>query len=131
MRAQLLQRYSYFPSNGPRILSSFVMQSFPHLSYRSFLALDARDTRLEPGLWKHISGKVSGKAALECAVISQSNDRTILTTYGLMFVPLHDELEAHFVCAILNSSIAHLVVMSYAREVHLTTDVMKYVFVPD
>lgn len=81
--------------------------------------------------WKHISGKVSGKAALECAVIPETDNRTTLTTHGLMFVPLQDEQEAHYICAILNSSVAHLVVMSYALEVHLTTDVMKYVFVPE
>jgi SAM-dependent methyltransferase len=82
-------------------------------------------------VWKHISGKVSGKAVLECAVVSRVGDRPILTTHGLMFIPLQDEDEAHFVCAVLNSSVAHLIVMSYGLEVHLTTDVLKYVFVPD
>ncbi len=82
-------------------------------------------------VWKHISGKISGRGLLEVAVVSPSkNERTIIPTHGLMFIPSNDFFEAHFLCGVLNSSIAHLIVMTYSLEVHITTDVPKYVYLP-
>lgn len=81
--------------------------------------------------WKHISGKISGKAVLDAFVISPlENVKVIIPTHGLLFIPSHDKNEAHYLCGILNSSIAYLIVMTYALEVHITTDVPKYVFLP-
>lgn len=81
--------------------------------------------------WKHISGKIAGRGVLEAFVISPyENENAIVPTHGLMFIPSGDYDEANFLCGVLNSSIAHLIVMTYALEVHITTDVPKYVFLP-
>ena len=87
-------------------------------------------------VWKHISGKISGKAKFETAVISKfKEDQDIVSTsvipsHGIMFISCQTESEAHYICAVLNSSIASLIVSSYALEVHVTTDIPNYVFIP-
>lgn len=79
--------------------------------------------------WKHISGKISGKASFECLVIEEEN-KPVVPTHGLMIIPCNNKDEGHYVCSILNSSFASLIVSSYALEVHVPTDVPQYVFIP-
>jgi hypothetical protein len=82
--------------------------------------------------WKKISGRISGKAELNAFVVSPIKaGKTVMLTEGLMFIPIDDRDEAHYVCAVLNSSVAYLIAMSYSLEVHITTDVTEYIHVPD
>jgi hypothetical protein len=64
------------------------------------------------------SGKVAGKA------------KVIIPDHKLMFVPLNDATEAHYICAIINSSVAVLIVKSYAVETQTSTHVLKHVRLP-
>ncbi|RZN40535.1 MAG: class I SAM-dependent DNA methyltransferase [Methanophagales archaeon ANME-1-THS] len=79
--------------------------------------------------WKHISGKISGKALFECSVISEE-EKTIIPTHGVINIACESEDEAHYICSILNSSFASLIVMSYSLEVHLSYDILQNVYVP-
>ena len=81
--------------------------------------------------WKHIAGKISGKALFECSVIIEEKGKPVIPTHGVMIISCDNEDEAYYVCAILNSSFSSLVVASYALEVHVPTDVPKHVYVPD
>ena len=121
---------SFKPALARRTIKPFLGDKKRTLPFYTLDNMGERTFAKYKVVWKHISGKVSGKAVLECAVVAKAGDRPTLTTHGLMFIPLQDEDEAHYVCAVLNSSVAHLIVMSYALEVHLTTDVLKYVYVP-
>jgi len=47
-----------------------------------------------------------------------------------MFVPLHNKDEAHYVCAMLNCSIAVLIVKSCGVETQTSTPVLEYVRLP-
>ena len=82
--------------------------------------------------WKHISGKISGKANFEAFVLSprEKDEKLPIPTHGLIYIPSESIDEAHYICSILNSSISSLIVTSYALEVHITTDVPKYVYIP-
>lgn len=80
--------------------------------------------------WKHISGKISGKANLECAVIGRVNEKPIVPSHGLVIINFNNEEEAYYVSSILNSSFAQYIVASYGLEVHITTDVPKKVYIP-
>jgi type I restriction-modification system DNA methylase subunit len=80
--------------------------------------------------WKHIAGKITGKAVFESSVIIGTKDKPIIPTHGIIYIPCDSENEAYFVCGILNSSLPSLIVASYALEVHLTTDIPKNVYIP-
>jgi hypothetical protein len=80
--------------------------------------------------WKHIAGKITGKALFECAVIHEERGKPIIPTHGIIYIPCMSENEAYFVCGILNSSFSSLIIASYALEVHLTTDIPKNVYIP-
>ena len=135
MKIDYPMTYSYLLSFKPNLsrrqIKPFLGSKKKSLPFYTLDNIGERNFANHKVVWKHISGKVSGKAALECAVISPTDGTSTMTTHGLMYIPFKDENEAHYVCAILNSSIARLVVMSYALEVHVTTDVVDYVHVPD
>jgi len=56
--------------------------------------------------------------------------RIVIPDHKLMLVPSSSEEEAHFICAILNSSIARLIAKSYIVETQISTHVLEYVKVP-
>ncbi|MGD1044708.1 MAG: N-6 DNA methylase [Bacteroidota bacterium] len=70
-------------------------------------------------VWKEQSSE------FECAVISTSNDKVIVPDHKLMLVPLENETEAHYVCAILNSSISGFIVQSYTIATQQSTHILE------
>jgi len=86
-------------------------------------------------IWKNVSGKISGKAEFSAAVIGPVKDKflgekIIIPNVKLMFIPLDNEDEAHYICAILNSSIVRLIVASYVIETGISTHILQNVSVP-
>jgi hypothetical protein len=59
-----------------------------------------------------------------------SKNKVIIPDHKLMFVPLDNELEAHYVCAAINSSPSVLIVKSYAIETQTSTHVLENVRLP-
>jgi len=71
----------------------------------------------------------------ECAVVAPTKDpvlgqRPVLVDHKLILVPLPTKEEAHFVCALLNSSIAGLIVRSYSVSTQLSTHILETIAVP-
>jgi len=86
-------------------------------------------------VWKNVAGKISGKAEFSAAVVGPVKDQFLgekvaIPNVKLMFVPINDEDEAHYICAILNSSITRLIVASYVIETGISTHILQNVFVP-
>jgi hypothetical protein len=69
-----------------------------------------------------------------CSVTSNAKlngkSKIVIPDHKLMFVPLLDKNEAHYVCAMLNSSTAVLIVKSYGVETQTSTHVLEYVRLP-
>jgi hypothetical protein len=85
-------------------------------------------------VWKRIGGKISGKAEFSAAVMEIVDDkflglRPTLPYEKLMLIPFKNEKEAHYVTAILNSSIVQTVVASYLVEQSIS-DVTKWIKIP-
>ncbi len=70
-------------------------------------------------------------ARLTAAVISDHLGKTIIPDHKLMLAPCGSADEAHFICAALGSSLARLIVRSYSIETSISTQVLKYVRIPD
>jgi len=71
----------------------------------------------------------------ECAVVEPIHDpvlgkRHVLVDHKLILVPFATKGEAHFVCALLNSSIAGLIVRSYSVSTQLSTHILGTIAVP-
>jgi hypothetical protein len=86
-------------------------------------------------VWKHVSGKISGKGEFNAAVVSTSlvkgfGPRYVIPDHGLMVVPCRSENEAFYISAILNSSVIREIVKGYSLETHIATDVLRYIHVP-
>lgn len=75
-------------------------------------------------VWKEQSSE------LECAVVSSVEGRTIVPDHKLMLVPFDNLDEAHYVCAILNSSIARYVVSAYTISTQQSTHILENVRIP-
>jgi len=58
-------------------------------------------------VWKEQSSE------FECAVIGSMNERVVIPDHKLMLVPFNEEIEAHYVCAILNSAVTRFIVQAY------------------
>jgi hypothetical protein len=85
-------------------------------------------------VWKRVAGKISGKAEFSAAVISITDDRFLglkstIPYEKLMLIPFRDEAQAHFVAAVLNSSILRTVVASYLIETTIS-DITKRIRIP-
>lgn len=85
--------------------------------------------------WKNVAGRISGKAEFSAAVIDPVNDkllgeRIVIPNVKLMFVPVDNEDEAHYICAFLNSSITKLIVASYVIETGISTHILQNTFIP-
>ncbi len=86
-------------------------------------------------MWKYIAGKISGKAEFSVAVACKAEDpwlgtKVIIPNEKLVLIPFQCEEEAHYVAAILNSSISRLIVASYAVETEISTHVSENVAIP-
>lgn len=67
---------------------------------------------------------VVGSAAVE------GHTKAVIPDHKLMFVPLESEMEAHCVCALLNSAITVFLVKSYGIETQTSTHVLEHVRLP-
>lgn len=80
-------------------------------------------------LWKEQSKKMSC-----CVVSSLSNEymsnRTVVTDSKVLFVPLEDELEAHYLCAVLNSKVIEEIVQGYTINTNRGIDIVKNIRIP-
>jgi len=56
--------------------------------------------------------------------------KVILPDHKLMLTPCRNSNEAHFLCAVLSSSVARALVKSYAIETQISTHVLKYLKLP-
>ncbi|MCJ7667422.1 MAG: SAM-dependent DNA methyltransferase, partial [Anaerolineae bacterium] len=80
-------------------------------------------------VWKYVS------VDLTCAVIGTHADpilgeKTIIPDHRLMLVPLENQDEAHFICALLNSSIANLIVKGYVIGTQISTHILENISIP-
>lgn len=75
-------------------------------------------------VWKYVA------TDLICCVIGSKKEKLIIPDHRLMFIPLSTEIEAHFVCALLNTSIARLIIKSYSIGTQISTHVMENIAVP-
>ncbi|HDJ25919.1 MAG TPA: class I SAM-dependent DNA methyltransferase [Candidatus Bathyarchaeota archaeon] len=71
-------------------------------------------------------------AELTCALVPPVEDRyvgkkVVIPAHKLMLVPLKDEDEAHYLCALLNSSPVRLLVKSFMVETQISTHVIERV----
>jgi hypothetical protein len=81
--------------------------------------------------WKVVWAREAGR--IEAAVCSTKTDstlgsKTIIPDQTVMFIPFDTEDEAHFVCAILNSSPIRLVPMAYTIDI--TTHLLEVINIP-
>lgn len=85
--------------------------------------------------WKDVSGAITGKGVLQACVIGSIDDpelgtRIIVPEHKVMFIETRDEDEAHYLAAILNSSLLRLIIASYTMERQIGTHLTKYVRIP-
>jgi hypothetical protein len=85
--------------------------------------------------WKVVAGKISGKAEFSTSVIEPVKDDILglkipIPDIKLILIPFEERDEAHYVSAILNSSIAQLIVASYVIETGISTHVLEYIYIP-
>jgi SAM-dependent methyltransferase len=85
-------------------------------------------------VWKRVAGKISGKAEFSAAVMGTADDALLgakptIPYEKLMLIPLREQKEAHYVAAVLNSSIVQTIVASYLVEQSIS-DITKHIKIP-
>jgi hypothetical protein len=76
-------------------------------------------------VWKEVADN------LVAAVISEDDSgKTVIPDHTVVFIPFSNEREAHYVCALLGSSLARAVVRFYVVG-HPSPHVMKYINIPE
>jgi len=80
-------------------------------------------------VWKYIAEN------LTCAVLSTSSDnvmgeKLIIPDHRLIMVSLDEPTEAHYLCAVLNSSLSRFVVRSYVITTQIAPHVLGNIRVP-
>jgi SAM-dependent methyltransferase len=78
--------------------------------------------------WKVIWREVSNE--MDAAVVGRAEDGIpVIPDHTLVFIPCNDQMEAHMLCALLNSSPARFIVQAYVA-LHPSPHVMKYIPLP-
>lgn len=67
---------------------------------------------------------------IQAAVLSEHEGRVVVPEHHVMFVPLDDPQEAHYLCACLNSAPSECVIASYTTTTGISTHVLEHVAVP-
>jgi SAM-dependent methyltransferase len=71
---------------------------------------------------------------LTCAVVGKmtvdGKRKPVLPDHKVMFVPLESEVEAYYVCALLNSAVSAFLVKSYGIETQTSTHILEHVRLP-
>ena len=67
---------------------------------------------------------------MTAAVQGPLDGRAVIPNHKLTLVPVETELEAHFLCAVLNSAVVRGIVAGYAIPTGITTHVLEHVAVP-
>ncbi len=75
-------------------------------------------------VWKEQSSE------FQAAVVSSLNGKAIVPDHKLMLIALQEVIEAHYVCAILNSTPSRFVVCGYAISVQLGPHILKNIKIP-
>ena len=80
-------------------------------------------------VWKYIASEFT------CAVAGSLNDghlgeKVIVPDHRLMLIPCDSQMEAHFACGLLNSSISRFMVKSFAIGTQISTYVLEHIAVP-
>jgi hypothetical protein len=86
--------------------------------------------------WKDTAGKITGKGEFSAAVVEPVfhdplGTKPPVPLHTIMFIEAPSAAEAHYLCAVLNSSPVRLAVASYTMERHIATQVPKKVHIPD
>lgn len=81
-------------------------------------------------VWKYIASE------LTCAVLGPLNDATIqqkviIPDHKLVVVPFEEPDPAHYLCAVLNSSVARFVAGTYVVGTQISTHILDYIKVPE
>jgi len=129
-------------------LYSFLLKFKPELEKRAYISLTKKGepfyTLQNIGsytfsrykvVWKHIAGKISGKAEFSSAVLTLCVDenlgeKVVIPDHSLVFIPANSKAEAYFISSILNSTISMFIIASYTIETHISTDILNYVKIP-
>ena len=85
--------------------------------------------------WKYVSGKISGKGDLSACIFGPSTEKLtsrkpIIPDVKLGYIGLTNADEAAFVCGVLNSTPARLVVAGYAVETAISTHILGFIKCP-
>jgi len=75
-------------------------------------------------VWKEQSSE------FECAVVSSLDGKVVIPDHKLMLVPFQQQDKAHYVCALLGSSIARFVVQAYTISTQQSTHILENIKVP-
>ena len=75
-------------------------------------------------VWKEQS------SSFDCAVVSTDGKQSIVPDHKLMLVPFDNKQEAHFVCAILNSTPPAFIVQAYTISTGQNTHILENIRVP-
>jgi|694.fasta_scaffold88364_1 hypothetical protein len=80
-------------------------------------------------VWKYICSELC------CAVLSSYNhptigEKVVIPDNKLVIIPFEDEVEAHYVCSCLNSSIARCVASTYIVSTQISTHILEHIHVP-
>ena len=69
-------------------------------------------------------------ATLTAAVVGSDAGQPVVPDHKLMLVAVASEMEAHYLCASLNSAPARLLVASYSVEIQMDTHILTHVSIP-
>lgn len=69
-------------------------------------------------------------ASLTAAVVRPVKRRPVIPDHKLMMVDLDSKNEAHYLCALLDSAPARLVVAAYAVEIQISTHILENIRIP-
>ena len=132
MRARLPLTYGYLLGYRDELVERSTYRSWGRgTPFYSIYDVGAHTFAPYKVVWGRISGNISGKAtAFGCAVVEPAGGRPVVPDHTLVVVATGDRDEAHYIAGALNSLAARAAVASFAYELGLETQILRYVRIP-
>ncbi len=127
MQSKYPKAWSYLQHFEKELRTSGSFKRYFNVDSPFYSIFDIGDYTFAPH--KLVIREIAG--GLTCAVAGSQDGKTIIPDHKLILVPFEVEKEAHFVCALLNSSPARLFVESYVINTQFSPHLFEKLAIPD
>jgi len=126
MEAKFTKTFSYFRKFETLLKGRAAFKRYFKIDAPFYSVFNIGDYTFSP--WKVVWREQASE--FTAAVVGLKDDKPVIPDHKLMMVKVGSEQEAHYLCALLNSTITRVAVMGYAVEIQMDPHILENISIP-